>query len=61
MRLVDLSRMPPKQKAGEKIKLLEFMHRIYVDLGHERKAEDTSQQLARMRKEAGMTGLAASA
>lgn len=61
VRLVDLSRMPAKQKAGEKIKLLEFMHRIYVDLGHQRKAEDTSQQLARMRKEAGMTGLAASA
>ena len=61
VRLVDLSRMPPKQKAGEKIKLLDFMHRIYVDLGQQRKAEETSQQLARTRKEAGLTGLAASA
>lgn len=61
LRLVDLSRMPREQRASEKIKMLEFLYRIYTELGHQRKADDTLQHLNRLRKESRIDGLAATA
>ena len=51
VRLVDNSRMQAKDKTSEKIKLLGFLYTIYSELGQRRKADETSRQLARLRKE----------
>ncbi len=61
IRAVEVSRMPQKQKLTEKVRLLEFVHRIYLDLGHQRKADETSAELARTRKEMRGADMAASA
>lgn len=61
LRAVEVSRMPQKQKLTEKVRLLEFVYRIYLDLGHQRKADDTSAELARTRKEMRGAEMAASA
>ncbi len=53
--------MPQKQKLTEKVRLLEFVYRIYQDLGHQRKADETSAELARTRKEMRGAEMAASA
>ena len=57
VRLVDISRMPPNDKSKEKLKLLEFLHTIYDELGHKRKADETAKHMSRLRKESGATGL----
>ena len=60
IRLVDISRMQAKDKSSEKIKLLGFLHTIYSELGHRRKADETAQQLSKLRKES-QVGIAQSA
>lgn len=57
VRLVEISRMPENEKSKEKLKLLEFLHTIYDELGHKRKAEETAKHMSRLRKESGATGL----
>jgi hypothetical protein len=49
--------MPPNDKSKEKLKLLDFLHTIYDELGHKRKADETAKQMSRLRKESGATGL----
>ena len=61
VRLVELSRMAPSDKSREKLKLLEFLNTIYTELGHGRKADETAQQIARLRKESRGAGMAQSA
>jgi hypothetical protein len=61
VRVVEQARVPQKQKLGEKIRLLEFLYRIYTELGHQRKADETSAELANLRKEMRGAEMAASA
>jgi hypothetical protein len=55
LRELDLLRVPPKQKAEEKIKLLELLYRLYSDRGLDKQAEETQKRLADARKESGAT------
>ncbi len=50
VRLLELSALPEAQKTGDLLNLLDFQHRIYVDLGQQRKADEVSRTMAGLRK-----------
>ena len=50
-RYVETSRMQPKQRISEKLKFLEFEHRIYQELGQQRKVEELTQEMAKLRRD----------
>ncbi len=51
IRLLTISPLSEKQKIPELLKLLEFQEMIYTDQGHQRKADETRKEIARLRKE----------
>jgi FKBP-type peptidyl-prolyl cis-trans isomerase (trigger factor) len=53
LRELELLRIAPKQKAEEKIKLLEMLYRLYSERGFQRNAEEVQKQLAQIRREGG--------
>jgi hypothetical protein len=53
LRELELLRIAPKQKAEEKIKLLEMLYRLYSERGLQRNAEEVQKQLAQIRREGG--------
>ncbi|MEE8397017.1 MAG: hypothetical protein V3S29_13250, partial [bacterium] len=50
VRMLDLSRMPAPQRATEKLKFLEFQFKIYSEIGHQRKADETNQEIGKIRR-----------
>ena len=51
IRLLTISPLPQKQKIPELLKLLEFQEMICTDQGHQRKADETKKEIARLRQE----------
>ena len=50
-RVLELVKIPPQQKAEEKIKFLESLYRVYNDRGHTKAADDALKEIAQMRKQ----------
>ncbi|MCZ6842737.1 MAG: hypothetical protein O7G32_07890 [SAR324 cluster bacterium] len=61
VRLLDLSRMSPSQMVSEKLRLMEFQHKIFSELGRQRKADELFQDMAKLRRERRNEPLASSA
>jgi hypothetical protein len=49
---IDNSRIAPRQRSAEKLKILEFEYRLYLELGQKGRADEVNNEMSRLRREA---------
>ena len=52
VRMLDVSTMPEGARDKEKLNFLEFQHKIYSELGQQRKADELTQDISKIRRAA---------
>ncbi|MBI4081472.1 MAG: hypothetical protein HY423_02570 [Candidatus Lambdaproteobacteria bacterium] len=48
---IDNSRIAPRQRIPEKLKILEFEYRLYLEIGQKSRADEVNNEMSRLRRE----------